>query len=353
MIDKEQMIKYKKDILSRIKERMLDQKITQIDLSEKTHINQSMISKLLNGSSSLNLDQIISICVALNMSPSLLLSSENTSINELFEDDNIYSSGLVSENDNFISDASRAAFKGYLNIPFFVYFLSTMNTEEKILKGVLLFEKSKSSKRCGVSLELFTGKKDIEGNDVKKIYKGEMIVSITMSTCYVILVNNEIGEMCFFSFRHMYLFNHEMICRVAEVLTTSSGDNRRPTIHRMIISKNELATEEDKHFLNGQLKLDNTDIIIEKSIFEDLKNSDIVNKSPYLTDFFNEISNKKESAYYILDENVLRSSSIDTYNKILGISLLKEYSLSCKNNKIDSNLDEYIYKYILTRTKKE
>lgn len=345
------VINYQKDIIGRIKNTMRDGDVTQLELSEKTGINQSMISKLLSGSSILNLNHIIKICIALKKSPSELLSSNDTSLDEIFGNDDIYSSGLMSENDNLIFDTSRSAFKGYLDIPFFVYFLSTMDTEEKILKGTLLFKGSKNNKRCEASLELFTGKKDIEGNEITKVYKGEMIVSITMSTCYVILVNNTIGEICFFSFRHMFLFNHDMLCRIAEVLTTSSGENRRPTIHRMIISRYELDTQEDRHFINGQLKLNEPDIFIEKNVFDELKNSDFVKQSQNLITFFNEMQPPKEITYYKIDENILRSSPVETYDKILGISLLKEKSNSCKNNKVDSDLDEYIYKYILPRTK--
>lgn len=346
---KNNMILYQEIIANRIKSIMHDKGFKQQDVAEKTGINQSMISKLLSGSSTLTLNNIINICSVLKISPSALLSTENTPLNELFDGDEVYSTGLMSDSDNLVFDTSRQVFRGYLNIPYFVYFYSTMSTEDKILNGKLLFKKSDNNKRCEAKLELFTGKKDLDGKEITKLYTGEMAISIPMSSCYVTLVNYELGELCFLCFHHMFLFNQEMLCRVAEVLTVSSGENKRPTAHRMIISKYELNTDEDEYFIKGQLKLNGSDIIIEKEKFEALKELEFVKKSKNLLMFFSEIENTKELTYIKIEENMLRNISIDVHDKVLGISLLREYAYAPKHNKIGSKPDEYIYKYILPR----
>lgn len=340
---------YQEIIINRIKSLMHDNGLKQQDLAEKTGTNQSMISKILSGSSTLTLTSIVKICSVLKVSPSVLLSTEDTPLNELFDGDEVYSTGLMSENDNLVFDTSRQVFRGYLNVEYFVYFYSTMSTEDKILNGKLLFKKSDNNKRCETKLELFTGKKDLEGNEITKIYTGEMAISISMSSCYVTLVNYELGELCFFCFRHMFLFNQEMLCRIAEVLTVSSGENKRPTAHRMIISKYKLDTVEDEYFIKGQLKLNGSDIVIEKEKFEILKNLEIVKNSENLSRFFNEIESIKEYTYIKIEENMLRNMSIDVHDKVLGISLLREYTDAPKHNKVGSKPDEYIYKYILPR----
>lgn len=347
--NKNDIVLYQEIVTNRIKSLMHDNGLKQQDLAEKTGTNQSMISKILSGSSTLTLTSIVKICSVLKVSPSVLLSTEDTPLNELFDGDEVYSTGLMSDNDNLVFDASRQVFRGYLDVEYFVYFYSTMPTENKILNGKLLFKKSNNNKRCEAKLELFTGKKDLEGNEITKIYTGEMAISITMSSCYVTLVNYELGELCFFCFRHMFLFSQEMLCRIAEVLTVSSGENKRPTVHRMIISKYELDTVEDEYFIKGQLKLNGSDIIIEKEKFEILKNLEIVKNSENLSKFFNEIESVKEYTYIKIEENMLRNMSIDVHDKVLGISLLREYTDAPKHNKVGSKPDEYIYKYILPR----
>ena len=91
-------------------------------------------------------------------------------------------------------------------------------------------------KSCKV-LKIYTGKIDVSGQKITKNYTGDMIISVSFSSCYCSLINSEIGELCFLFFHHMFLFSQEIICRVGGVLTTSSGSNRRPTMHRMVISK--------------------------------------------------------------------------------------------------------------------
>lgn len=348
----ESIIKYQKSILTRIKSIMNDQNITQQDLASQANINQSMISKLLSGSSVLTLNHIIKICMVLKISPSNLFAFDDEDLDELFEGERIYSDDLIPENDNLICNTSRPAFKGYLDTNYYIYFYSTMSFEEnKILHGTLSFKKSDNSKRCEVSLELYTGKKDLDGKEFTKTYKGEMIISISLSTCYVILVNPVIGEMCFFSFRHMFLFNQEMLCRVAEVLTTSSGEHKYPTVHRMIISKYKLDTKEDKHFIRGQLRFNTSDLMIEKCAFEKLKEEEIVRNSPELIQFFEEINTQKELTYLKLEENLLRNIAISSHYKILGISILRQYAYSSRYNKIGSKPNEYIYKYTQSKAK--
>ena len=165
--NKNDIVLYQEIVTNRIKSLMHDNGLKQQDLAEKTGTNQSMISKILSGSSSLTLTSIVKICSVLKVSPSVLLSTEDTPLNELFDGDEVYSTGLMSENDNLVFDTSRQVFRGYLDVEYFVYFYSTMSTENKILNGKLLFKKSDNNKRCETKLELFTGKKDLEGNEIK------------------------------------------------------------------------------------------------------------------------------------------------------------------------------------------
>lgn len=326
-------------------------KITQISLSKKTGINQSTLSKILSNKSKITLEQMALICRALQIDP-----SEITSFKGMNNVNSILSTDFISESDNLVYDISRSAFKGYLN-KYFFYFFSTISTELKLLHGTLELYKHEDNNRCKVKLVLNTGKYDVEGNEITKNYEGDMIISISLSSCYCILTNQEIGEMCFIIFSHMFLFSNDMICRMASVLTTSSGENRRPTLHRMVLSKYEFNLQknsDDLQFLQGQLRLNNSDIIISKSSYEKLRKNSTVLKSCNLQNFFIDFERLNSlEEYYVIDETKLRNSKIPTISKILGISLLRENSIAPKYNKISTKTDEYLFKYIENTKKNE
>lgn len=74
-------------------------------------------------------------------------------------------------------------------------------------------------------------------------YIGKFAISPRMGSCYCLLESREIGELCFIVFRHIYLNNENLKCRLAAVATASAGDNPRPTTHRMLICREEVPEE--------------------------------------------------------------------------------------------------------------
>ena len=148
----------------------------------------------------------------------------------------------------------------------------------------------------------------------------------------------------------MFLFNQSIICRMGSVLTISSGENRRPTLHRMVISKYPFdLTEgsEDLSFLKGQLKLNTSKIILSKADFEQLKAREETKDSPAILEFLNkfeEIALKED--YYIADEANLVTLNTSVTTKVKGISLLRESSIASKYNKISTKVDEFLFEYI-------
>lgn len=160
--------------------------------------------------------------------------------------------------------------------------------------------KHSEDNRCKINLKLYTGKIDVAGKKITKNYTGDMITSIPLSSCYCILINESIGE------------------------------NRRPTLHRMVISKHEFDLQGDNldlHFLKGQLKLNDSQIMLSKASFEELKKYILKNNLEEFQTFFSlfEDSCSKEE-YYIIDENKLLDSTISVSTKIQCISLLSEKS---------------------------
>lgn len=340
--------KYNVKLFESINRKCKEFHITQKQLSEMTDISQSTLSKLLSGKTKFTVEQMVRISAVFKTDISEFLSFQK--MGAPFIDDS-YSRDYVPENDNFVCDTDRPAFKGYIGNQYYIYFYSTIKSEKKMIHGELSFQKSEEN-RCKISLQLDTGKKDVSGNKVTKKYTGEMIISIPLSACYCILTSREIGEMCFISFHHMFLFNQNMLCRVGTALTTSSGENRRPTIHRMVISKYPFDLEDDSndlHFLRGQLKLNNSKIIIKTKEFENLvqmvqENTDVDNNIIKFFNNFRELASCEE--YFIIDESKLLDSNIPVITKVNGISLLREASIADKYSKISTKTDEFLFEYI-------
>lgn len=335
---------YNSKIVLKVNQKIKFLHITQKELAQYTGINQSTLSKLLANKSKFTVEQLLRISIALETDISEFIAFENNSKNSV---SNIYSSLI--ENDNLVCDTKRSAYKGYLNNEYSIYFYSTVSSENKLIHGKLYLNDTDES-RCKINLKLYTGKIDIAGEKITKNYTGDMIISIPLSSCYCVLINQSIGEMCFLIFHHMFLFNHEMICRVGAALTTSSGENRRPTLHRMIISKYEFDLQDDSpdlHFLKGQLKLNDSQIMISKASLEELKRYALKNNLEEFQDFFSSFETLSTSEeYYIIDENKLLDSTISISTKIQCISLLREKSISNRYNKISTKSDEYLFKYL-------
>lgn len=209
---------YCEEIVERIKKILERRGISQGTLAAKSGLGQSTVSKFLAGDTRVSLIHIAKICRALEIDPGEILSLENAgerkeSGNEILE---------TWENDMLICDPSHPAFKGYMR-DFEVFFNSTISSENKILHGKLSFQSSGNGRYCSAKLVLNTGKKTIDGTPIQKKYRGKMIISLSMSACYCVLTEMEIGEICFIVFNHMFLFNEELACRMACVATVSSG----------------------------------------------------------------------------------------------------------------------------------
>lgn len=113
-----------------------------------------------------------------------------------------------------------------------------------------------------------------------------------MGACYCILTNPDIGEICFLNFRHMFIFNQNLECRVGTISSTSSGENRLPVMQRILISKKPLHVNgrnlSDQEFVQGQLRLNNSKILISNNDLMAL--AEEYDDDPDLNSFFNEFT---------------------------------------------------------------
>lgn len=338
---------YCDEVVERIKRILEEQGISQGTLAAKSGLGQSTVSKFLAGDTRVSLIHIAKICRALEIDPGEILALER----RYEKKEENYEILENWENEMLICDPSHPAFNGYKR-KFEVYFNSTISSENKILHGSLNFQPSGNGRYCVAELVLDTGKKNIDGSAILKEYRGKMIISLSMSACYCVLTERKIGEVCFLVFNHMFLFHEELACRMACVSTVSSGGNKRPTMHRLLLSRVALDVEkadsEDSKFLRGQFMLNTSDILIEKSAYDKMKKEEAAfAERNEIKELLDELENCWESLETRrINEAKIRNADCKMEDKVKLISLLRSYSMSDKYNKISTKTDEYIYSYM-------
>lgn len=347
--------KYNQLVIERISAIMKNKQITQTELAKKSNIGQSTLSKLLTNEAKITIQHIYKLCSALNVDPSIILSFEDIEVNYDKRKPEKPCSGIFKDNfldsSLFITNPADEAFNGYTNNEYHIYIYPTISTENELLHGILSLKNSEDNSHCNVIFTLFTGQSK-NGYDITKKYLGEMIISRPMSACYIYLINKEIGEMCFISFKHFYIFNQDLVCRVATISSTSSGGNKLPVIQRALISKFELNISnnqtDDTQFIMGQLRLNDTDIIINRKQYENhINNIENDYYSEDLKDFFAECEEYiTNETFAIIDEQKIRSINSDIKIKAQAISILRKLSIAQKYNKVSSKTDEFTFNYI-------
>lgn len=356
-------------IAKRLSSYMKKNGVKQLDLAKKTNINQSTLSKLMSGESKFTLSHIFRICNALSLEPEVLLAFDHEITPDTLHrtDTGLINKSYINEQ-ILIRDPNHIAFRGYINHNFFIYLYSTISSESSLLKGTITFKDTEYHNYCKATMLLYTGITDSEGKEVKKTYHGELIISLTMGTCYCILINPEIGELCTINFKHIFLFNQKLICRVGTVISTSSGTNKLPIMQRILISEKELNVNKDTRniknidyeFVRGQLKLNDSNIILSESNY--IEAQKIMNNSKGELQYFlkeclesETVSTRnstsvmkflKYGTYYVFDEANLRSIDVSLDIKAQGISILRNLSISPKYNKISTKTEEFAFQYI-------
>nr|WP_288885204.1 helix-turn-helix transcriptional regulator [uncultured Blautia sp.] len=340
-------------ILEKVNKEIREQNITMATLAEKSGINVSTLSKIMKKRTKLGLNHLFAICKALKIDPNKMLEIPEEHKKSFATDVGLFQDIIFKNNATLIREPKNVAFNGYVGQTYYIYFYSTISSETSLINGILKFDASEENTYCKASLELHTGKKNQEGKDICKFYEGELLISLSMGCCYCILMNSVTGEFCFLNFRHMYLFHQPLVCRVAAALTTSSGESKLPTVHRALISNRKLHftddNDSDLDFIQGQLRLNNSSIIIKKDYFEEKYEE--VCKNTNLSENVKKLIQSaltKESIYdcYILDEARIRAENYSDSEKIKAINILRDLSVSPKYNKISPKTDEFFFKYL-------
>lgn len=352
---------YHATVIQRIKALMERKKIRQTDLVSCTDISQSSLSKLLNenGNMNLTLHHIFELCSALEIEPSKLLSLD-TKIEDIPDKTSPPSSEASFFNSSYINDQiliqnpTHPAFNGLKNNTFHIYTFSTISSESFLLNGILSFIPSEDHSFCKAELILNTGKTDVNNNAIEKYYSGELMISLAMNACYVLLTNRDNGEICFLNFRHMFLFHQNLECRVGTISSTSSGGNRLPVIQRILLSNTPLKVSSqdttDIDFIKGQLRLNHSEILISSDSLTALINA--YENNTEILNFFKNFENlARKEEYLILDESSMREIPVASDIKTEGLGILRNASYAARYNKVSTKTDECIFDYICKKYK--
>ncbi len=330
---------YGKDYCARVSERISkiieEKRLTQnqiVKLCEDAGapISQATISNIKRGATTIALSSVINICKGLNIDINDVLSLEKM--------DDTIKTNIKGRGD----PTKNIAYKGYFGL-YHVYFFPTISDKHELLHGILDISPSKGEDTCKATMQLYTGDiREIDGEkeEIVKKYEGDFFISLPMQSGYCLLKNSEIEETCFLIFHHWHILNNELLCRMAVAATTSAGGNRRPTIHRLYMSRHELP-EENQKYIKGQLRLNSSEIIISENNYKRLL-SEID-----ISDKFKEIFKReaKLESYFNISEAKLMSCEISGRELAQSISLLRDYSVSPKYNKVSTKTDEFIFKY--------
>lgn len=254
------------------------------------------------------------------------------------------------ENGNLITDPSNTMFKGYLQ-NYYCYFYPTDSAQNKddgkMVKGILQLKAEKNY--CKATLKIDTNIVDECGNTNYKLYEGVASISPAVFSVNCIMYSEDICEFCFIMFRFFKINYGKQNCRIAEALSSSSSnEDRRPTVLRMLLSQEPLA-EQDLKAVAPSLFLNYSTIAISE---EKLK--EIGKVSEDYNNIINEITGSsnsckmhflKETMVFNMAEKYIKKKE-DIYSFLM---LLRSESYAYRYNKVSKKADDIMRKVLLSR----
>lgn len=240
-------------------------------------------------------------------------------------------------------DARSTYFKGYLGRYFACYY-STKRGDKRLVTAELTLSYNQNDDSCDAHFS-------VEGDP--KIYRGKSVMLVKQNICYCILHGKVSGELCMVVFDCLSLNSSDLGCLLGVAVTVSAGaTRRRPTIHRMLISRKR-PTNEQLSLISAHLLLNKSYILIQRE-----KLLSLVQDFPEL-EWILPIAQKRESegVYYRIEEEDIKNAG----NRIKRLTdrdiaecicRLRNASVAEKNNKISTKGNEWLLE-ILSRDKDE
>ncbi len=238
----------------------------------------------------------------------------------------------------FITDKNDPAYNGYTGY-FHVYFFHTQKEREDLLHGILhLSDEVNENGFFNASLILYTGSVSSDNKLMEKHYKGGYIISKPMLSVYCYLEDEDFGEISFIVFDHFHIRKETLHCKLGSAITVSSGVQKIPTLHRIMLCRKELTGEQTK-IIRGQLRLNSPKIILTKQKYKELQ------ESRQLSEAFQDKlrDSVRLESFYVVQESSLISEESGGLDFEKSLSILKDYSIAPQYNKVGrrSNLQVF------------
>lgn len=257
----------------------------------------------------------------------------------------------IKEKEQLLANPSNTEFENYQG-EYYCYFYSTDSAEPKLIKGRLFLNIDTEYSMCRAELKVLRDDEPI------KVYCGQFVLNLHYRKAYMVLIGKDKQELCFLIFNHFNSTINLNQLNMALALTSSSGSQKRPTMHRVLISRKQL-NEKSEKLIIPELKLNTDKIIISESNLEKLQKEiskkfelEKENNNHYVG-VLNCIKYIKENctkeAYYTIDESIIYDSSTITEDEIERsyiISILREKSNTEFYNKISDTIEEICLKIV-------
>lgn len=241
-------------------------------------------------------------------------------------------------------------FEGYLQ-DYYCYYYPTSSKENKennkILRGILKLEPEDGW--CRATLKINTGSFSDCGEVNFKIYTGYAAIPAYGTTLNCIMYSDKLGEFCNLMFRYFKINFGKQDLRIAEVLSASSAtENRRPTTHRMLLSREEIK-DKDLQIILSALELNYSTITVVKDRLESVGE---------ISDDYQKIVNKiiseseKKETYFLAESDVKNiakkymKTSIEIKEFIMQV---RKVAYSYRYNKIGNKADTIVRDILLSK----
>lgn len=239
-----------------LKEYMAKMNISQTELAKLCtakgyQVTQSSVSKVINNTKKMSIEECRAFCDALNISADILLFPNTR---------------RTMSTDSFflLSDEERQSAKGILG-EYTLFFASTAEEERKrIIDGNLKLYEGDACIHAEIDINI--------RNSDPKHYKGYLRIGNPATVAYIIVKRMPQGEISVLAFRYRDFQKERMQCRTALCLTTSAGEKKEPLIHRVALIRRGTVSESVKEALiNGISVFLKTDICYRLEVGEDMK----------------------------------------------------------------------------------
>ncbi len=248
---------------------------------------------------------------------------------------------------NFIVDSKHPEFKSYLG-DYHCVFFSTDSSVKKYVRALMNIYVDNQNSNCNVKLTIY------EGNDEIKWYSGIFMINNYYNMWYCILIGDNKQEVCMLASAHSNHSIHNNFLNIALVITTSAGFQKRPTMHRMLLSRKKI-TGQKLSLLLSQLKLNNDTITISENKLRQLE-QDVKKHIETCTTESTKAKYEalyagiqliyklgKKETYYTIDESIIYDSkqlSQDTKTRGFIVSTMRQSTDNDYYNKVSQTIHD-------------